>query len=312
MQCLTTVDPDRIRQLQASGEFFWLDLADPAPATVAALEAALPAAAGAPIEPDAQLRPRADRYDDHVALVMFGVQRAPDGREIELLGARIFVSGGCVVSVHRQAIPEFDEVRAEWPPPNEEAAVFQVVNAIVETFGTLLAEVDTEIDTLEDAVIAGPRPAQLHTISSLKHVLVEVRRVLAPQRDLFARAGDEISDLPGLQPSKYHDLRAIYDRLSRLAELADGYRDLLTGVMDIYLSTVSNRLNEIMRALTVVATIFLPLTLLTGFFGQNFPWLIGHIRGPTNFWVLGVGGLAASGLAIWAWLRWAAARTGRR
>jgi Mg2+ and Co2+ transporter CorA len=81
----------------------------------------------------------------------------------------------------------------------------------------------------------------------------------------------------------------LYDHLIRVSDLVDSYRDLLTGSMDAYLSTVSNRLNVVMKQLTVIATIFLPLSFITGFFGQNFAWLIGRIGGLGPFLVLGVG-----------------------
>jgi magnesium transporter len=83
--------------------------------------------------------------------------------------------------------------------------------------------------------------------------------------------------------------RDIYDHLIRISELIDSYRDLLTSSMDVYLSTVSNRLNSVMKQLTVMATVFLPLTFITGFFGQNFGWMVGHIGSPWAFFGLGIG-----------------------
>ena len=77
--------------------------------------------------------------------------------------------------------------------------------------------------------------------------------------------------------------RDIYDHLIRISDLIDTYRDLLTSSMDVYLSTVSNRLNAVMKQLTIMATIFLPLTFVTGFFGQNFGWMVGHIRSAGIF-----------------------------
>jgi len=83
--------------------------------------------------------------------------------------------------------------------------------------------------------------------------------------------------------------RDIYDHLIRIADMVDGYRDLLSGVMDTHVSTVSNRLNVVMKQLTIIATIFLPLSYLTGFFGQNFTFLIGHISGRLPFFIFGLG-----------------------
>ena len=80
----------------------------------------------------------------------------------------------------------------------------------------------------------------------------------------------------------------MYDHLIRISDLIDSYRDLLTGAMDVYLSTVSNRLNSVMKQLTIIATIFLPLSWITGFFGQNFGFEVRHIAGAPAFLVLGV------------------------
>ena len=93
-------------------------------------------------------------------------------------------------------------------------------------------------------------------------------------------------------------IRDIYDHLIRISDLVDGYRDLLSGVMDTHLSTVSNRLNVVMKQLTIIATVFLPLSFLTGFFGQNFAWLVGHITGWVPFAVFGLGLEAVSALLL--------------
>ena len=97
--------------------------------------------------------------------------------------------------------------------------------------------------------------------------------------------------------------RDIYDHLIRVSDLIDSYRDLLTGTMDVYLSTVSNRLNGVMKQLTVIATIFLPLSFVVGFFGQNFGWLTGHINSLWVFLVYGIGGLLVALVALFVWFK---------
>jgi magnesium transporter len=97
--------------------------------------------------------------------------------------------------------------------------------------------------------------------------------------------------------------RDIYDHLIRISDLIDTYRDLLTSSMDVYLSTVSNRLNVVMKQLTLVATVFLPITALTGFFGQNFGWLVLHTRSLWTFLVFGVGGAVFACVALFVWFR---------
>jgi magnesium transporter len=126
---------------------------------------------------------------------------------------------------------------------------------------------------------------------------------VTPQRDLFARAIDQIALLPGLEPAARDYFRDVYDHLIRISDLIDSYRDLLTGAMDVYLSTVSNRLNQVMKQLTVVATIFLPLTFVTGFFGQNFAWMVRHVDSLGAFLGFGIGGIALSVVLMVAWFK---------
>ena len=122
----------------------------------------------------------------------------------------------------------------------------------------------------------------------MKRVLVGLRKTVSPQRDTFARLMGGIAELPGLAQDDERYFRDIYDHLIRISDLIDSYRDLLTGAMDVYLSTVSNRLNAVMKQLTIIATVFLPLSWLTGFFGQNFGFMVGHIEGWKTFVGLGV------------------------
>jgi magnesium transporter len=115
-----------------------------------------------------------------------------------------------------------------------------------------------------------------------------LRKAVTPQRDMFASLTNGVSTLPGMTSESERYFRDIYDHLIRISDLIDTYRDLLTSSMDVFLSTVSNRLNVVMKQLAVIATIFLPLTFVTGFFGQNFGWLVRHIGGWPAFLGFGV------------------------
>ena len=123
----------------------------------------------------------------------------------------------------------------------------------------------------------------------MKRLLVGMRKAVSPQRDAFAGLMGGVAELPGLAAGDERYFRDVYDHLIRISDLIDSYRDLLTSAMDVYLSTVSNRLNAVMKQLTVIATVFLPLTFITGFFGQNFGWLTGHIQHWGTFVALGLG-----------------------
>ena len=123
----------------------------------------------------------------------------------------------------------------------------------------------------------------------MKRLFVGLRKAIGPQRDMFASLMGGVADLPGMTEEDERYFRDIYDHLIRISELIDTYRDLLTSSMDVYLSTVSNRMNVVMKQLTIIATIFLPLSWLTGFFGQNFGFLVRHIAGWEPFLFYGLG-----------------------
>jgi magnesium transporter len=159
------------------------------------------------------------------------------------------------------------------------------------------------IDHLEDAIFLSASDEQLQEIFQMKRPLVEMRKILTPQRDAFGGLMGAAAELPGLAERDEHYFRDVYDHLIRISDLIDSYRDLLTGAMDVYLSTVSNRLNAVMKQLTIIATVFLPLTFITGFFGQNFDWLVTHIHNGPMFLLLGVGTEIVALLALLAFFR---------
>jgi magnesium transporter len=307
MQVLQALDRGEIAQLRERNEFFWLDLLTPSDDDVEALGALFglhPLA----LEDTHKFgqRPKLDDYSDHVLLVFYGIHGEPDG-EAEPVEVHIFISGHAVITVHRDPCGPLREIRdrlERGPKFREGYVVYRILDALTDSFFPFLTRIDDEIDALEDAMVEHPTDEQLHKIFHLKRSLITLRRVVAPQRDLLASGGELISRLPGLDVDKAHDyFRDVYDHLIRISEQIDSYRDLLTGALDVYLSTVSNRMNAVMKQLAVVSTIFLPLAFVTGFFGQNFGWLVDHIDSFGDFVAFGVGGLAIPLGLMWAWFR---------
>ena len=146
-----------------------------------------------------------------------------------------------------------------------------------------------KIDSLETAIFTNPTDDELEQVFTMKRNLVTLRQVVTPQRDMFAALLSGRYEIPGLDDDGMRYFRDVYDHLIRVSDLVDSYRDLLTGSMDSYLSTVSNRLNAVMKQLTIIATIFLPLSFLTGFFGQNFGWMVVRLTSLPVFLGLGIG-----------------------
>jgi magnesium transporter len=166
--------------------------------------------------------------------------------------------------------------------------LYRVVDMLVDGYFPVLARFDDQIDELEDEILKAPTEAQLGQLFDMKRSLIALRKVVAPERDVFATlvAGDAI---PGMTPDNERYFRDVYDHLIRVSDLVDSYRDLMSGALDTHLSTVSNRLNVVMKQLTIIATVFLPLSFLTGFFGQNFGWMVARLGSLPVFIGAGVG-----------------------
>ena len=123
-----------------------------------------------------------------------------------------------------------------------------------------------------------------------------------PQRDVLAGRREVLETLPGFSDREGHEsLRDIFDRMSMVAQQVDNVRESVANALDLYVSAVANELNQIIKVLTIVATFFLPLTFVTGFFGQNFGWLVQHVRSPVAFALLGLGINAVIVIGLWTW-----------
>jgi magnesium transporter len=124
----------------------------------------------------------------------------------------------------------------------------------------------------------------------MKREVMNIRKVITPQRDMIASVNAGMVTIPGMTSKGTAYFRSLYDHLIRISDQVDAERDLISGVMDTHLSMVSNRLNVVMKQLAIIATVFLPLGFLTGFFGQNFAWLTGHLQTSLPWFLfLGIG-----------------------
>jgi magnesium transporter len=305
VRVLTAPDRAQIEQLLGRDEFFWLDLEHPSAGDIEAL-AELFGFHPLALEDTQKFgqRPKLDSFEQYAFVVFYGARHGQ--RSIALTELHLFLSGSYVISIHREPCGELDELRKileDDPERGEQFVLYKIFDALTDSFFPVLAAMDEKIDEIEDRIVLQPTDEQLQEIFGLKRDLITLRRVVTPQRDLFARAIDDITTLPGLEPSKRDYFRDVYDHLIRISDQIDTYRDLLTSAMDVYLSTVSNRLNQVMKQLTIIATIFLPLAFVTGFFGQNFAWLVRHIDTFGAFLAFGAGGILVPLALLLGWFK---------
>ena len=234
-------------------------------------------------------RPKVDPYDHFTLIVVYGATGSG-----QLVEVHCFYTENYLVTVHRAACPELTGLakRLQQRPdlrPDHVMLLYRVVDTLIDGYFPVLADLDDRIDELEDAILQRPTDQQLGQLFDMKRSLIAMRKVVTPQRDMFASLLSGTDALPGMTPDAEHYFRDLYDHLIRISDLVDSYRDLMSGVLDTHLSTVSNRLNVVMKQLTIIATIFLPLSFLTGFFGQNFAWMVNRITSLPVFLVAGIG-----------------------
>jgi len=288
VQVLDTIDRARIDELRARKEYFWLDLMGPSYEEVDMVGGIfhLHPIALEDLQEFNQ-RPKMDEYDDFIHVVYYGME-AHEPVEVHLI-----VHGDALITVRQDHCSTLMGAKArvaDIPAEKEEYAVYRVLDALTDSFFPYLEAIDDKIDELEEVVVEGTDASCLHKIVELKRRLGELRRRVGPQRDLLATSGSLFERLPGFTNDESHDyFRDVYDHLLRINDSIESYRDVLTGLLDVYLSAQSNRLNSWVTRLTVLGTIFLPITFITGFFGQNFGWMVDNVKGEWQFWVLGVG-----------------------
>jgi|SRR5438093_7561473 len=236
-------------------------------------------------------RPKLDEFPEYSFAVIFTASWSDTS--MGFLEHHFYLGRHYVVTVHQEAAPVLTELRDRIREVPElckglpSFLTYLVIDALVDTNFPILDRLDDVIDQLQDDIVSKADAKVLSTIYGLKHDVTELRRLLAAQRDLFQRLITHSLDLHETDMTVYW--RDVYDHIVRQYETVDSLRDLLTGAMDVYLSTVSNRLNVTMKTLTVIASLFLPLSFLTGFYGMNFAYLTSVLEPPNwVFWV-GVG-----------------------
>jgi magnesium transporter len=195
--------------------------------------------------------------------------------ELEFDDIDLFLGQDFMISVRSNDSVVFEAVRARADQEHIDRLdrlFYMIVDQIVDGYQPVLDKLADDISHIEDVVLDRPDPDTLAEIFSLKRKLVEFRRVASGMREVVNSLSRREKGLLGDDLDLY--FRDIYDHIIRTVELIETYRDLLSGALDIYLSAVANRTNEVMKVLTIWGTVALPLVIITGFFGMNLklPW----------------------------------------
>lgn len=217
-------------------------------------------------------RPKAEEHDHYIFAVL---KHAHDQEELTFDDFDLFLGPGFLISVRNadHTMVELVRTRAEQERTDRlDRLFYMIVDQIVDGYQPVLDKLADEISEIEDVVLDRPDPETLARIFSLKRKLVDFRRIAGSMREVVTTLVRREKGLLGDDLDPY--FRDIYDHIVRTVDLIETYRDLLSGSLDIYLSAVANRTNEVMKVLTIWGTVALPLVIITGFFGMNLhlPW----------------------------------------
>jgi magnesium transporter len=218
----------------------------------------------------------------------------------------MFVSERYLVTIHEDEFRTVGEVlsRAKVDArvvldPGIDMLLYNLMDHITDAYMPILDYIGEQIDDIEEKALRAPTPDVLVAISERKRELLNLRRIVGPQREVVAQLTR--GEVPFIRMETRAYFRDVQDHLARTVETVELYRDLVLGARDIYLSSISNNLNQIMKTLTIISVIALPLTIVTSFFGMNFEAMpLAHSQ--WGFWIAMTGMLAMEIFMFW-WFR---------
>ena len=296
-RCVKAIDPAWLDP--SSGVTFWVDIINPTEAEGRLLRDVFKFH---PLSVEDALSeihyPKVEQYDDYLYLILHGIDFRVQEHWFATRDVDFFLGRNFLVTVHdgqsrsiaelRKVCDQHDRVLADGPI----GVMHRIVDAMVDHYRPEIEALEDEMNKLEDEAILGLRTGMVRDILALKRDLASLRRVIIPQRDAVARlARREFQDVSDEMAFRFRDVQ---DNLVRLVDESTLLYDRVTGILDAHLSTVSNRLNLVVKVLTVMSTIFLPLTVLTGMWGMNIP--LPHFPGGEDvqfWWILGIMGVIA-------------------
>jgi magnesium transporter len=253
--------------------------------------------------------PKLDDWGDYlyIALNYMDITQKRRGWETEVDELDVFLGKNYIVTHHDHPIKAIEDTWAACDRDErniQEGAdhiLYKITDNLVAEYMPTIEKIDSAIDQIEDQVFDRPTPRTLERLFALKRVLVAMRRILLPQREVLNKLARD--DYQVIDPKDRIFFRDIYDHLVRLHDLNESLRDLVGGVLDTYLSVINNRMNEVMKTLTVITTLFMPLTFLTGFFGMNFFEPLGLMKewttNPPFYLTLAIIIILPIGMYIW-------------
>jgi magnesium transporter len=219
---------------------------------------------------------KVEEQGDYIFVVVKLIELTAD-EELHIGDTNLFVGKDYIISVDEsgcRSLPGIvDRTKQATKDLRSDQALYRIVDEVVDSYLPVMDHFNDKIDVLEDEVLDNPNPEMLQKIFSLKRKLIDLRRILTNMRDVAGHLQRTESQLIGRDMAPF--LRDVYDHVARNLDMIETQRDLVNGSMDIYLSSVANRTNQVMKVLTVMGTVTLPALVISSFYGMNIkplPW----------------------------------------
>ncbi len=264
----------------------WVDSTDPSPEELGGLSEFFnihPLSTHAYDESDEI--PKMTEFPNHLFVIWHFLRDNPDTELVEYVPVFLFLGTNYLLTIHRVELEEIESIQAKVEADPElyrhqpAALLYGILDTAVDGYFPVAEDVTNRIDAFQEAVVSSGTSGDIHELMTLKHRNMALRRAASAHRDVILKLSRRDVRFVPEELSLY--LLDVYDHLVRIGSEVDNNSDLITSSLDIHLSLVSNRLNEVMKKLTIVATIFLPLTFLAGVWGMNFRHM------PELFWAHG-------------------------
>jgi magnesium transporter len=303
------VEPDDVADLLAQPDVvLWVDLSHPEKDDLAwvAETFGLHPLAAEDLHNQRQ-RPKLDAYDNHLFVTVRAahyhkVNHRLDTHELDLILGRNYL-----VTIHHFAIPSLEQVRQRWmhTHPTGVAApylFYLVVDGVVDGYFPIVDTIGDRIDALDTEIFSRASQKALQTIFTLRRSLLAMRKVLGPTRDMLNELLRTVEESPGQAALRAYYVD-VFDHVLRLMDFVDTYRDMLSGSLEAYQSTLANQLNTNMQRLTVGATVLATATVITGFFGMNLQGLLINSDWPYGGHALLVALVVVTVIELWLFRR---------
>ncbi|HUW23216.1 MAG TPA: magnesium/cobalt transporter CorA [bacterium] len=223
-------------------------------------------------------RPKIEDFDDYIFVVLKMLYYDEKEKEIISEQVSLIIGSNFVISFQEKEGDVFNPIRdrirnakGRIRKMGADYLAYALIDAIVDNYFIILEKIGEKVEGMEDELVTNPTPETLQTIHNLKRDTIFLRKSVWPLREGISVL--ERSESPLIQESTGIFLRDVYDHTIQVIDTIETFRDMVSGMLDIYLSSISNRMNEVMKVLTIIATIFIPLTFIAGVYGMNFKYM---------------------------------------